>query len=102
MEIAPIEVVNALQDAIDSSRVPTVNEIMNQLCCSISVCLLQLQDKSATDPWKTSASLGQLVKAASLIRNFQQLEDIDQKQLENLSNSELLEYTTKLMDSLKS
>jgi hypothetical protein len=93
-----IEVETQLKQAVREGRVPTSSELLDECRAILGSILIGLRHPS--DVFKSATAIAQIVKAISQVSALERVEEISEMALKNMTEQELKEYASRLIDKL--
>jgi hypothetical protein len=93
-----IEVETQLKQAVREGRVPTSSELLDECRAILGSILIGLRHPS--DVFKSATAIAQIVKAISQVSALERVEEISEIALKNMTEQELKEYASRLIDKL--
>jgi len=87
-----------LDAAVEDNRTPTGTELLEECKTVIGRVLIGL--RGTGDLYKTSTAISNLVKSIASIITVEKVEEVSGEALSKMSDDEIKEYASKLMDKL--
>ena len=91
-------VVSTLQDAVAEQRIPTTPELLDECKAILATILISL--RGGTDVYKSATAIANVVKALTQVSQLERIEEISTEAIKNMTDEELKEYASKLIDKL--
>jgi len=95
-----VDVPTTLNKALAEQRVPTTLELLNEAKSIMGVTLIHVRSMCGEDPFKTATAIHNIVKALSQVVQLEKVDEVSELAIANMSNIDLAEYASKLIDKL--
>lgn len=93
-----LSITTTLNNAIQEARVPTTNELLDECKAILATVLISL--RGGTDVYKSATAIANVVKAISQVFQLERIEEISEAAIANMSDEELKDYASKLIDKM--